>query len=88
MLELNQLLKGLSNEKIVTLIRKSKKDYINDKINLSLANPSISAKKWWSITKSLYNNKHCSSIRVLLDEGKLISDSKQKTFLKTKFCFK
>ena len=62
----------------MTLIKKAKKDY-NDKINLSLAKPSISAKKWWSIIKSVCSNKHCSSIWVLLDGGKLISDSKQKT---------
>ena len=30
---------------VVTLIRKAKKDY-NDKINLSLADPTISARKW------------------------------------------
>ena len=64
-------------KKIVTLIRKAKKDY-NSKINLSLANLSILAMKWWSITKFLYSNKHCSSIRVLLDEGKLISDLNKK----------
>ena len=59
-------------------MRKAKKDY-NDKINLSLANPSIPARRWWIITKSLYINKHCSSILVLLAEGKLISCTIQKT---------
>lgn len=62
---------------VVTIIKRAKKDY-NDKINRSLANPATSSKKWWNITKSFYKNKYSPSIPAIINNGELISDSKQK----------
>ena len=67
----------LQRNSVVNLIRKAKKVY-NGKLNSLLANPSTSAKKWWSITKSLLGNKVCSSIPDLNDNGHLVSKSREK----------
>jgi hypothetical protein len=62
---------------VVKLIKKAKFDY-KQKVDSLLANPVTSPKKWWSIAKSQYGNKLCSSIPDLLENDIRISDSKLK----------
>lgn len=61
------------------VIRKAKSIYYK-KINISLADPKISSKKWWSIAKHFYSDK-ASSIPTITENQVPVSDSLEKANL-------
>ena len=60
---------------VVSLVRKAKINY-NTKTNQALSDPAISSKKWWCITKSIYDNKCYSAILAFFEGDFFISDPK------------
>ena len=64
--------------------RRVKEGYYNT-INSTMSNNSISAKKKFNILIKLMNNKKYSHIPPLLENGKIIDDSKQKSDILNKY---
>jgi hypothetical protein len=61
-------------------IRAAKKSYYAN-LNEKLQNPYTGINKWWGLIKTLYRNKIYSNIPVLLDDDKMIIDSKETAML-------
>ena len=67
-------------------IRAAKKSYYAN-LNEKLQNPYTGIKKWWGLIKTLYGNKIYSNIPVLVDDDRMIIDSKEKaTLFNNYFC--
>ena len=73
----------LSTE-ISTLILERKEKYYHD-LSMKLNDPKTSAKTYWSILKSFYNDSKIPLIPPLLVNNKIVSDFTEKTNLFTDF---
>lgn len=58
-------------------ITKAKNRYYNSIIP-TLQNPDLNPKKWWSLTKSLLNNKTQTAIPPLFEQSSVVTDAAQK----------
>ena len=65
--------------KVSQLISENKDKYYN-KLSMKLHNPKTSSKPYWPILKTFYNGRKISIIPPILNESKLESDFKIKTF--------
>lgn len=58
-------------------VTKAKNHYFNS-IVPTLQNPELNPKKWWSLTKSLLNNKTQTSIPPLFEDNSVVTDATHK----------